>query len=70
MLRNKTLFMKIKEKQVFKMVQIMMLKNIEAFTNEDILTFLDILGDPSFLITSMNNHIQDIRFTVIQLQHY
>lgn len=48
----------------------MLFKNIHKFTNDDILTFLDILGDPSFLSVSLNKHIQDLKFSTSQLENF
>ena len=48
----------------------MMLKNIDKFSNDDILTLLDILGDPSYLNISLNKHIQDLKFSSTQLEHF
>lgn len=42
-------------------------KNLQQFDNKDILTFLEILGDPSFLNISLNKYIEDIKFTAAQL---
>ena len=69
-LKNKSIFHKIKDKEAFKVVQIMLFKNIHKFTNDDILTFLDILGDPSFLSVSLNKHIQDLKFSTSQLENF
>lgn len=48
----------------------MVVKHLESFSNKDILTFLEILGDPSILNISLNKYIEDIKFTAAELEHF
>lgn len=56
-LQNKAKFKGITNKDCFKILQIMFIKNFDSFTNEDVLSFLDVLADPSFLSPSMKKEL-------------
>jgi hypothetical protein len=63
LLRYRRTFRRVKDKEAFKIVQLMIVHHIDQFSNEDILNFLDILGDAAFLNISLNKYIQELRFT-------
>jgi hypothetical protein len=69
-LENQSVFRAIDNKVSFRIMQIMFYKNIEQYENEDILKLLEILSDPSFLISSLTKHIEDIKFSASQLESY
>lgn len=69
-LGHKDRFRPVVHKDCFKVLQIMLLKQISSFKNEHLLDFLDILGDPSFLSISMQKHIEHIKFTAYELEPY
>lgn len=48
----------------------MMMRNIPAFSNDNILDLLEIIGTPEFLTVSMNRYIEEIKFTVVELERY
>jgi hypothetical protein len=46
----------------------MLLKEIKSFSNVDVLNFLDILGNPTALITSFNKNLQEMKFDGMEIE--
>lgn len=46
----------------------MLLKEIKSFSNVDVLNFLDILGNPTALITSFNKNLQKMKFDGMEIE--
>ena len=69
-LDNKSIFAKISDKESLKVVQIMFVKNIEVFTSKNILDFLEVLGDSSFLSISLSRELEDLQFKESELDSY
>ena len=61
-IKHKEIFMKIHDRETLKVAQIMLVKNIEQFSNLDILNFLEVLGDAAFLNVSFKFYLKDVEF--------
>lgn len=67
---HRALLRAVKDKEAFKMVQIMLTRHLPQFSNDDLLALMDILGSPAFLTISLNRHLEELKFTPAQLEHY
>lgn len=61
-IKQKETFLWLHNKEVLKVAQVMFVQNITAFSNADILNFLEVLGDAAYLNVSFTEVLKDIKF--------